>query len=72
MCATVVVSDPMVVLSSKDMPGLAVEKDGEQVEASSSSVNILAPLTSETSSKVQEEGSGAMLEGSRKWKVCSY
>ena len=66
---TMVASDPTVALSSKDVPNPAGEKEGKPVKVSSSSGNAPAPPTSEESSKAQEEGSGVMSEGSRKWKV---
>ena len=69
ICATMVVSDPMVVLSSKDVPNPAVEKEGEPVKVSSLSGDAPAPPTSEELSKAQEERLGATLEGSRKRKV---
>ena len=49
-----------------------IEKEGEPVKASGSSGDMPAPPTLKELSKVQEEGSGAMSEGSRKQKVHSY
>ena len=69
MCRMMVMSDPTVVLSSKDTPNLSGEKEGKPVEASGLSGDALAPLTSEELSEVQEKGLGATLEGSRKQKV---
>ena len=69
MCRMMVMSDPTVMLSSKDTPNPSGEKEGKPVEASSLSGDAPAPLTSEELSKVQEKGLGAMSEESRKQKV---